>query len=161
LLGGWTVAGIPTWHSGVAFSAFTSAFVAGFANNDPAIFVGNRGTIASHVHKAPDGSVNMFSDPTAANAAFVGPVGLQIGSRNNLRGPSAWVMDAGVGKRFPVVGDRLSAQFRADAFNVFNHPTFALPSGTDITAQSGTPFGHINSTTGAPRVLQVVLRLEF
>ena len=51
--------------------------------------------------------------------------------------------------------------FRADAYNVFNHPTFGLPTGTDITEESGTPFGQINSTTGAPRVLQLALRLEF
>jgi hypothetical protein len=161
-IGGWSVSGLPLWHSGVAFTAFSNAFVAGFANDAPATFNGNRSAIAAHVHKNPDGTVNIFTNPTAADAAFTGPIGFQIGSRNNLRGPSAWGMDAGLAKTFPLVSDRVNMKFRADAFNVFNHPTFGAPSSgnSDIT-QSSAPFGQINGTTGAPRVLQLALRVEF
>jgi len=74
--------------------------VAGFANNAPAIFNGNHAAIKANRHKNSDGSVNLFTgDGTAANAAFSGPVGLNIGSRNNLRGPSAFGMDAGLPRR--------------------------------------------------------------
>jgi hypothetical protein len=167
LVGGWAVSGIPTWHSGLAFSALTSAFVAGYSNDAPAIFNGNHAAVKAHVAKQADGSVNLFSnpslftDPTTSTAIFRGPVGLQIGSRNNLRGPSAWGLDAGLAKRFALIGDRLTAQFRADAFNVFNHPTFAVPSGNDITSGNGLAFGQITSTTGTPRVVQLALRIEF
>jgi hypothetical protein len=161
ILGGWTISGIPSWHSGVAFSATSNAYVAGFANNAPAIFNGNHAAIKANRHKNSDGSVNLFTgDGTAANAAFSGPVGLNIGSRNNLRGPSAFGMDAGVAKAFPLVTDRISMKFRADAFNVFNHPTFSLPA-SDITDETGSPFGQINSQANAPRVLQFALRVEF
>jgi hypothetical protein len=161
IVGGWTISGIPSWHSGVAFSATSNAYVAGFANNAPAIFNGNHAAIKANRHKNSDGSVNLFAgDGSAANAAFSGPVGLNIGSRNNLRGPSAFGMDAGVAKAFPLVTDRISMKFRADAFNVFNHPTFALPA-SDITDELGTPFGQINSQANAPRVLQFALRVEF
>jgi hypothetical protein len=51
-------------------------------------------------------------------------------------------------------------KFRADAFNVFNHPTFSLPA-SDITDETGSPFGQINSQANAPRVLQFALRVEF
>jgi hypothetical protein len=156
-IGGWDISGIPTWHSGQAFSTVSNAFVAGYSENAPAIFNGNRQAVQAHVHKTSSGSVNMFSDQTAALNAFTGPVGLQIGSRNNLRGPSAWGMDAGVAKTFPLSAERVNLKFRADAFNVFNHPTFALPNN-DITSAS---FGQITSTTGAPRVVQLALRLEF
>jgi hypothetical protein len=161
ILGGWTISGIPSWHSGVAFSATSNAYVAGFANNAPAIFNGNHAAIKANRHKNSDGTVNLFAgDGTAANAAFSGPVGLNIGSRNNLRGPSAFGMDAGVAKAFPLVTDRISMKFRADAFNVFNHPTFALPA-SDITDETGSPFGQINGQANAPRVLQFALRVEF
>jgi hypothetical protein len=161
ILGGWTISGIPSWHSGLAFTATSNAYVAGFANNAPAIFNGNRAAIKVNRHKNSDGTVNLFSgDGSAANAAFSGPVGLNIGSRNNLRGPSAFGMDAGVAKSFALVADRVNMKFRADAFNVFNHPTFALPAA-DITDETGSPFGQINSTTGAPRVVQLALRVEF
>jgi hypothetical protein len=161
ILGGWTISGIPSWHSGVAFSATSNAYVAGFANNAPAIFNGNHAAIKANRHKNSDGTVNLFTgDGTAANAAFSGPIGLNIGSRNNLRGPSAFAMDAGVAKAFPLVTDRISMKFRADAFNVFNHPTFALPA-SDITDETGSPFGQINGQANAPRVLQFALRVEF
>ena len=52
-------------------------------------------------HKNTDGSVNLiYDDPTAPRPTFSGPVGLKIGSRNNLRGPGASAMDAGLAKTF-------------------------------------------------------------
>jgi hypothetical protein len=161
VVGGWTVSGIPQWHSGLAFTAFSNAYLAGFSNDAPAIFSGNRTAVAPHLHKQADGSVNLFTDSDAADAAYSGPVGFTVGSRNNLRGPSAWAFDAGVAKSFPLVADRATLNFRADAFNVLNHPTFALPDGTDITEESGTSFGQITATTGAPRVVQLAVRIEF
>lgn len=160
VIGGWDVSGIPSMHSGVAFTATSNAYIAGYANNAPAIFSGNRAAVKPHVHKNSDGTVNLYDSSTAADAAFSGPVGLNIGSRNNLRGASAWGMDAGVAKNFPLVTDRVNMKFRADAFNVFNHPTFGLPAN-DITEASGVPFGQISATTGAPRVVQLALRVEF
>jgi len=160
-IGGWTISGIPQWHSGLAFSALSNAFVAGFANNAPAIFDGDRTAIRRSVHKDSFGAVSLFADPTAADGAFSGPVGFSIGSRNNLRGPSAWGLDAGLAKTFSLVEDRLNMKFRADAFNVMNHPTFGVPGGTDITGQSGTTFGQITGTTGNPRVVQLAVRVEF
>jgi hypothetical protein len=162
IIGGWAVSALPSWHSGVAFTALSNAFVAGFANDAPATFNGNRSEVAAHVHKNPDGTVNLFSNPATADAAFSGPIGFQVGSRNSLRGPSAWGTDAGLAKTFPLILDRVNLKFRADAFNVFNHPTFGAPgSGNADITQSSAPFGQINGTTGAPRVLQLALRVEF
>jgi hypothetical protein len=161
-IGGWAVSGIPSWHSGVAYTAFANAYLAGFANDAPPIFNGKRSLIHAHVHKNSDGSVNIYDNPTAAAGTFSGPLGLEVGSRNNLRGPGAWGMDAGLAKTFPVVTDRVDMKFRADAFNVFNHPTFAAPTQTndDYTSTTGT-FGQVTSQTGTYRVLQLSLRLEF
>ena len=69
--------------------------------------------------------------------------------------------DAGLAKTFALVEDRANLKFRADAFNVFNHPTFALPVGNDISHPERSPFGQINATTGTPRVVQLALRVEF
>jgi hypothetical protein len=66
-------------------------------------------------------------------------------------------MDLGLGKTFPIYGESVKLRFRADAFNVLNHPTFATPNN-DITSGS---FGQITSTTTVARVGQFALRLEF
>jgi hypothetical protein len=82
---------------------------------------------------------------------------LKLGQRNELRGPHYSDVDLGVGKTFPFAGDRYRFVFRADAYNVFNHPSFSTPNATIVS----TSFGTINSTVGSPRVLQGALRMEF
>lgn len=167
LIGGWQLSGIPTWHSGMATSTVSNAFVAGYANNAPAIFNGDRVSVQTHVHKTSSGQVLLFRDQDKARSAFSGPVGFTIGSRNNLRGPSAFYFDAGLGKTFPIVPEKLNLKFRADAFNVLNHPVFNTPStaNSDITSgsfgQITSTVGPTGSTTGNARVAQFSLRLEF
>ncbi len=115
-IGGWDVSGITNWHSGVAYSTVSNAFLAGFANDDPAIFNGDRAVVSPHAHKTSSGSINVFSDQTTALGAFRGPIGLEYGSRNNLRGPSYINQNLGLAKRFRVTPERVSLKFRADAF---------------------------------------------
>ena len=156
LVGGWSISGTPQWRSGFALGTVSNAFSASFNEDAPGIFVGNRANVQAKVHKTSQG-VQLFPDQTTAAASFVGPVGLGFGSRNNLRGPSAFNMDAGLAKAFPIIGDRVSMKFRADFFNVLNHPAFGLPNN-DFT--SGT-FGIISATSNSARVGQFSLRLEF
>ena len=158
VIGGWSVSGIPTWQSGFAIGTVSNAYVAGYANNAPAFFNGDRNAVAAHAHKQSDGTVNLFSDQTKANASFTGPIGFAIGSRNNLRGPSSVAFDAGLAKTFSILpDDKLDLKFRADAFNVLNHPVFGNPN-LDITSAT---FGQITATANRPRVAQFSLRLEF
>jgi hypothetical protein len=77
--------------------------------------------------------------------------------RNFLRGPLQRDLDLSLTK-YTVIHDNLSAEFRAQAFNITNTPSFANPAGDAGTA---TTFGVISSTVGNPRVLQFVLKLEF
>ncbi len=163
-IGGWDVSGLTFIHSGNATFASSNAFVAGFANDAPAILTGHIADLASHPHKDASGTVWAFkkSDDSYVND-FVGPIGFQLGSRNNLRGPKYFDMDLGVAKNFPIVEDKLNLKFRCDAFNAFNHPVFSTPSALnnlDITETAG-PFGQITSTASSARVLQGSLRLEF
>jgi hypothetical protein len=155
LVGGWSLSGTPAWHSGQAAGTLSGAFVASFNEDAPAVFNGNRGAVATHIHKSGS-TLQAFSDQNAALATFSGPVGLTVGSRNNLRGPSVFSMDAGLGKVFPVY-ENVILKFRADFFNVLNHPGFGLPN-TDITS---TSFGQISSVSVGARVGQFALRLEF
>ncbi|MFZ1941663.1 MAG: TonB-dependent receptor [Terracidiphilus sp.] len=169
LAGGWEISGIPAWHTGEAYTINSNAYVAGFANNAPATLIASPAILKTKIHGGEGNPLNAYANPAQALAAFTGPTGFNIGSRNNLFGPGFFNLDLSLGKTFPIDENRVSLKFRCDAFNAFNHPNFNPPSGSgaDITEAAGVPLGTISSTYVPPdsdisaRVLQLSLRLEF
>lgn len=159
LIGGWEISGLPNWHTGNAYFAAANAFVAGYANDAPAILTGSISDLKAHINGGKGAPLFAYTNPIKANADFTGPLGFTIGTRNNLRGPGYFDLDLGLGKTFVIYPDKVNLKFRADAFNALNHPSFGLPS-TDIT-DSSVQFGVISSTASTARVLQGALRLEF
>jgi hypothetical protein len=170
LLGGWSVSALPGWHTGFPYFVSSNAYVAGYSNDAPAILTGNKGDMNIHLNGGKGSPLYAFAKPTQSLNDYTGPVGFQIGSRNNLRGPRSTTLDAGLSKTFPVT-QGIVFKLRGDAFNVMNHPVFNNPTtaNSDIT-QSSAPFGVItsdgvasgpNQGEGGPRVLQVSLRVEF
>jgi hypothetical protein len=167
-IGGWELSGLPIYHTGTPYMANSVAFLMSYSNEDPAILTGSlSGIQKSHVTVSGT-TVSSFKNPEQAYNQFSGPVGFQMGSRNNLRGPGFFDMDLGVGKTFPI-WEGVNLKFRVDAFNAFNHPNFQTPSFTSDMFLINPPneFGSIPGTvipTGqdqAARVLQGALRLEF
>lgn len=84
--------------------------------------------------------------------------------RNSARGPGLWQVDPALSKRTSI-NERLTFEFRAEAFNVFNRRQIGLPA---VNISSPLNFGTIQNTvntgatgTGTPRVLQFMGRLEF
>ena len=171
VIGGWDLSNIVSWHTGVAFSTVSGAFVAGYANNAPAIFTGDSSDIRRKVHKTEGGTLSLFADPTRAVNAFQGPIGFQIGPRNSLRGPQYFNLDTGLSKSFNLVPEwGVKLKFRGDAYNILNHPNFAPPTNNsnydDITQPSN--FGQLTSMVNSnglkgssSRVLQISGRIEF
>jgi len=95
-------------------------------------------------------------------ACFVMPAPGTLGNapRNLILGPRFWIWDAGLHKNGQIVGERLQYQFRAEAFNVLNHP---IPNQVDSGITDGT-FGAVTSVynnNGDQRILQLGLRLLF
>jgi hypothetical protein len=72
-----------------------------------------------------------FKDPAVTPADPAGNFG-NLG-RDQIYGPGFWNADFSVSKLFPI-RERLSLQFRAELFNIFNHPNFALPTNVINTA---------------------------
>jgi hypothetical protein len=108
-------------------------------------------------------------------AAFSEPAPGALGDapRNFLRGFGAWQMDLAVRRDFPI-HERLKLQFRAEAFNLFNHPNFGLINSTYCPPGPGCLFGQATQTLasslgimspiyqqGGPRSLQLALKLVF
>jgi hypothetical protein len=75
---------------------------------------------------------------------------------NPLHGPDQVLLDSSLEKKFDLV-ERAKLEFRVDAFNTFNHPTFGLP---DSNVGDGSE-GQITSTSVDNRRLQLSLRLSF
>jgi hypothetical protein len=170
VVGGWALTGLASWRTGLAFQTVANAFPISFANNVPAVFNGDTSSLKVNTHYEVNSAtglptIQLFKNQLAALGSFSGPLGLQAGSRNNLRGPHYSDFDMGLAKHFPI-NEQANVEFRADAYNVFNHTNLELP-GNGGTADISSPstFGVISSdygtNTGGFRVLQLALRLDF
>jgi len=98
--------------------------------------------------------------------------------RNIFRAPFQTRFDFSVFKNFKVT-ERVALKFQADAFNIFNHPSFDTPNNNfelnacfnpfpcfnsqPLTASSPNPknFGVIRQTVGSNRFLQLAMHLTF
>jgi hypothetical protein len=111
-------------------------------------------------------------------AAFSSPPAGQQGNlgRNALRGFGAAQWDLAVHRDFPI-RESIKLQFRAEMFDVLNHPTFGPPVGnlsqpnfgvsTQMLGQS-LNYGNLGSGAfdplyqiGGPRSIQLALKLMF
>jgi hypothetical protein len=72
-----------------------------------------------------------------------------------INGPGINNWDLGIQKFFPVRGEAMRLQFRAEMFNAWNHAQFQQPNGD---AGAGANFGRI-SATRPPRLIQLALKV--
>lgn len=89
---------------------------------------------------------------------FFNPGPGQLGElqRRDFTGPNVFDMDAAVSKTTKI-NERVSAQLRLEALNVFNHAAFAAFA----TSINSPQFGQITSTAIPSRELQINLRVNF
>src|SRR5207253_2640701 len=88
--------------------------------------------------------------------------------RNFARGFGAWQMNLAVRRDFPVY-ETMRLQFRAEAFNIFNHPSFGAINQFYGSKAVGQPTGTLAGSPGSvlnppyqrgrPRSMRFVLRL--
>lgn len=153
VLGGWEFSGITSISSGTPFTPILSLDNAGVAN-------GISGALAhpdivgdpnARPFPAPDGGFPVAFYNTNAYAL---PRGLTFGDagRNSLRNPRYTNFDMALFKHFSVT-ERVGFEFRAEAFNVFNHTEW-LPIAGDAGSAANN-FGVANNTFGNSGFLQV------
>ncbi len=89
--------------------------------------------------------------------------------KGNWRGPSLWDADSGLIKNFvPMTShENFSFQFRAEFFNLFNHPQWSDPNVTlantsfgTVTSTVGTAAGDVAQTADS-RIIQLALKMFF
>ena len=173
--GNWELSGITTAQTGTPFSIengtsiYDTAGVAnGVGSTSFADIIGNINAKPSVVN------VPGIQGPVLYNAAaFAAPQGLTFGNagRNILYAPSRLNFDTGIFKRFPI-RENAAIEFRAEAFNVFNHTQFSgvnnyysCVGGANNSAGDPSCFGTSNflQATGAhnPRILQFGMKVVF
>ena len=179
LLGGWQLSGITTYQTGTPFSAYYGVFSdnAGIANTA----AGNQVPAQSYADIIGDPFKNIppfdpasgFGPFVANPNAFAAPRGLTLGNagRNNLFNPSHTNFDMALFKHF-AIKESIALEFRAEAFNVFNHTSFG-PVGGDGGGANYNGFGSGTNTfvpdsnflqTGVaynPRILQLGMKFLF
>jgi len=105
---------------------------------------------------------NWFN-PCAFASAPVGELG--TAARAPLYGPRFVNTDFSVIKDFPLAfREGTSLQFRAEFFNLFNHPQLYLQGGSGTGEQdinSPATFGVVTGTVNNPRLIQFALKLKF
>jgi len=177
IVGGWQITGTTNWSSGLPW---TPSFAECGGEEDVGVCRPDKGTGSFHtgagsfdpithevsfftsVANITTNTGGPFADPGVGNLGNIGV--------NSYRGPRVFYADASAMKSFSIT-ERVKAQFRMDAFNVFNHPVLgfnANQSGagqcidcagngyiTDIEADSSP-----GSTTGM-RQLEFALKLTF
>ena len=160
-LGGWQLNGIFTAMSGTPFTIFDSTDVSdqgtapeitGFSANRPNVVSGqnpNAGpkTVGAWLNAAAFAQV--IPDPNSPVQQF-GNAGRNIGV-----GPRYSDWDFSVFKNFRVTESK-DIQFRAEFFNILNHPNFRLPD-SDISSPT---FNQIQAAL-PPRVVQLALKFLF
>jgi hypothetical protein len=138
VLGGWQTSGILQTRSGLPTDI---TLVSGFFGNPerPDYVPGQPLWVANHSWPNSSYNINAFTP----NPAYDGTPGENIGDvgRNSLRGPAYFQFDLSAMKNFPIARE-MKLQFRADIFNIFNHPNFANPNGgicSAVTEPTGPP----------------------
>ena len=152
VLGGWILNGIFQAHSGLALTVYDGAGQSLQATRS-----------LERPNRVCNGAVpgagvdDVWIDISCFQSAPPGQFG--DSGVGILHGPKYWNLDLGLSKNFDVTGGRY-ATFRIEAFNVLNHPNFALQAGSANIADP-TTFGRIQNTFSSPRIVELVVKFSY
>jgi hypothetical protein len=163
--GGWTLAAVATVQSGDALTIiYTNPTNVFGISQDRAQLSGacTKGQIVTS-GKVQSKLNNYFDRACLTTPPIIGADGIGTAFGNSatgiVNGPAQANLDLSLAKAIPLhwPQDGSSLQFRAEFFNVFNHPQFADPDNNF----SSPTFGVISGTSVNPRVGQLALKFSF
>jgi hypothetical protein len=195
LIGGWEVTNTLTWGSGLPWTPSlqncgqvsdagpcrpnkvgTSKLQTGVTHANGSTFwftpIPTLSQNLPEIAKSPTdltGTSDSCGTARPTSGPFALPACGQIGNVGvfSYRGPHAFYDDMALSKNFGIT-ERIKAQFRFDAYNVFNHPVLAIPGNTcvDCTGSSSGQITDIeaDAAPGSPvgmRQLQFGVRITF
>jgi outer membrane receptor protein involved in Fe transport len=150
---GWQVNSLFTFHSGLPFSVFSSNDTSGTAEQV------QRADSVPGISPYAGAKQEKINANWLNPAAFVDATPGTFGdtSRNAYIGPGYGDVDLSVFKNTPLIGERVTTQFRVEMFNVFNRTNFAPPLNGNFNPSYTQDnalnlFTTIGSFNGAPGI---------
>ncbi len=162
LIGGWQFAPVITYASGLPFTLSYNTCSSSIPSDAPCYVNGPPRSLATGTKGYPGGPNGVtFYQAQALGGQFTAAGLDQVGNsgRNSVFGPHYFTGDLSLQKNFPIK-ESLTAQFRLDAFNGFNHINFANPGGNIQQSGTITQGPGVNGSTN-PRQLQLSARFQF
>jgi hypothetical protein len=154
LASGWRVSTLGILRTGVADTVYIGTNT--FGNGD---FINQRPDCVAGVDPyAHPQTVTDWLNPAAFSMPATGTFG-NCG-RNTIYGPNFRNVDFSMLKETKL-GEIRNLEFRAEFFNIFNHPAFAQPDTTFGTAGFGQIFNTLGRTLGAGTSRQIQFALKF
>jgi len=157
VLGGWRTSGILTLRGGTPFTLFSGVdnSLSGIGNDHVDTVAGVNPDLGGGRSTAQ--KVAAYFNPAAFTENALGTFG-NVG-RNTMRAPGFAGLDFSLTKSFSLgkglISESHRLDFRAEAFNLFNHPNLGRPEDTQ-----GSTFGQILSARD-PRIVQLSLKYVF
>lgn len=173
VIGGWQLTGAYAYLSGSPFSVGT---ITNRVHNSLGASAARPDAVAGcDLYKGYQQLHGVWFNPNCFVPAPFGTYG--NAGRDTIIGPNLWNLDNSLTKDWRVskVSEQLRIQFRAEAFNILNHPSFQNPSGTVFNANLATAnpaiptsgvapngsVGRITATNSQPRQIQLALKVLF
>jgi hypothetical protein len=153
LIEGWQITGIVSAASGYPFTISTGFDRVGYAGTGtprPNYVAGCQ---------VQENNVNQWFNPACFTLQAAGTLGNM--GRDNVIGPNNIDADAALLKDTKLT-EQFRLQFRAELFNIFNHPNYGLPNASVFTASGpNATAGQITTIVGSMRQVQFGLKLIF
>ena len=184
MLGGWELGGIFTAEGGLPFTPLISGDPLGQNSSDPFDYpnrVSGCSPLVNPANVQHYVNASCFVLPTApaSLAAQCVPFGTKLGkpiagtcqnlignsSRNSVVGPGLINFDFSLFKNnyIPKISETFNAQFRAEAFNVFNRANFGVPTDNqtffNVNGGAVGGAGSLDNTSTPSREIQFALKL--
>lgn len=175
LVGGWGITNTTNWSSGLPWTPTTNECG---GEQNVSICRPNKGSgsfpmgVGSLQHPAGGSPyIQYFTPLTTLGGPFTDAGNGNLGNvgYNSYRGPAGFYSDLSVTKDIPIF-ERVKAQFRMDAFNLFNHPVYAFSGNNGANpcvdcqnTKPGQNNGRITDIEAGTtmRGLEFALRLNF
>lgn len=147
-----------------AISGFPMFLVSSSGGANSGVAFSNNGNNFARPDRLCNGRISNWSVAQYFNpSCFADPAAGELGNSNRapLFGPGLVNTDFSAVKNFPLsFREGMGLQFRAEFFNIWNHPQFLAPGAGVVDIDGVNPSG-INATVNNPRLIQFALKLSF